>query len=95
MTSNSTKLHKIAQELKYGTQFYTNADGVLEPRSIIDGKKVDQRRAEVGLEPLSEYKKSYKPFERESEIFRFRADQSSPPAQNHFYVRLQSYASIA
>jgi Family of unknown function (DUF6624) len=40
----------------YGTQF-RQADGTMEPSPIEDEANVDKRRAEVGLEPLAEYRK--------------------------------------
>ncbi|RLD77020.1 MAG: hypothetical protein DRJ10_12650 [Bacteroidetes bacterium] len=41
----------------YGMQFRYNAERKLEPFPIIDSKYVDQRRAEIGLEPLKLYLK--------------------------------------
>jgi hypothetical protein len=41
----------------YGMQFQYNADRKLEPFPIKDPEYVDQRRAEIGLEPLKEYLK--------------------------------------
>ncbi len=41
----------------YGTQFITK-NGKMEPRPIEDEAHVDQRRAEVGLQSLSEYRKA-------------------------------------
>jgi hypothetical protein len=41
----------------YGMQFRYNAQRVLEPFPIVDPEYVDQRRAEIGLEPLKEYLK--------------------------------------
>lgn len=38
----------------YGTQFDWDDDGALSPRDIEDPDAVDQRRKEVGLEPLGE-----------------------------------------
>lgn len=40
----------------YGTQFYKNSDGQLVPQPIEDIVKVDERRKEMGLETLDEYK---------------------------------------
>jgi hypothetical protein len=41
----------------YGSQFTRTASGAWEPRPIEDPANVDKRRAEMGLEPLAEYKK--------------------------------------
>ena len=41
----------------YGMQFRYNADRNLEPFPILDPAKVDQRRREIGLEPLKDYLK--------------------------------------
>ncbi len=41
----------------YGMQFRYNAQRTLEPFPIIDPEYVDQRRAEIGLEPLKDYLK--------------------------------------
>jgi len=41
----------------YGMQFQYNAERKLEPFSIKDPQYVDQRRTEIGLEPLKEYLK--------------------------------------
>lgn len=41
----------------YGTQFHQDADGQLEPQPIEDVGKVDERRKDMGLETLDEYKK--------------------------------------
>lgn len=41
---------------RYGTQFWT-VNGELEPRPIEDEANVDQRRAEVGLEPMDAYRR--------------------------------------
>ena len=41
----------------YGMQFRYNAERKLEPFPIIDSEYVDQRRAEIGLEPLKSYLK--------------------------------------
>jgi hypothetical protein len=41
----------------YGMQFRYNAERNLEPFPIIDPEYVDQRRAEIGLEPLKKYLK--------------------------------------
>lgn len=41
----------------YGTQWFRNAKGVLEPRAIEDEKEVDARRKKVGLPTMAEYKK--------------------------------------
>jgi len=38
----------------YGTQF-TVTDGVLGPRPIEDPRRLDERRADAGLEPFTEY----------------------------------------
>lgn len=38
----------------YGTQF-TVADGELEPRPIEDPQRLDERRAQAGLEPFADY----------------------------------------
>src|SRR5262245_54595620 len=40
----------------YGTQF-VQKDGKMEPQPIEDADKVDERRAAVGMEPLTEYAK--------------------------------------
>ena len=48
------------EEQIYGTQFECR-DGEVAPRTpIVDEKDVDERRAEVGLEPLDEYKASFR-----------------------------------
>jgi hypothetical protein len=44
------------QKQLYGTQF-RQADGKMEPSPIEDEANVDKRRAEVGLEPLADYRK--------------------------------------
>ncbi|MFH1314819.1 MAG: DUF6624 domain-containing protein [Candidatus Uhrbacteria bacterium] len=41
----------------YGTQFHKNSDGQLVPQPIANEEKVDERRKDVGLETLDEYKK--------------------------------------
>lgn len=41
----------------YGMQFRYNAQRALEPFPIVDPEYVDQRRAEIGLEPLKDYLK--------------------------------------
>ncbi len=46
------------QEQLYGTQFY-DKDGVYIPRPIKDEENLEQRRAEAGMEPMSEYKKHF------------------------------------
>lgn len=43
----------------YGTQFYEH-DGIFEPRPIKDPERVDDRRDEMGMEPLEEYAKFMK-----------------------------------
>jgi hypothetical protein len=40
----------------YGTQF-TDIDGKFGPRPIEDEENVDQRRGEIGMEPMEEYRK--------------------------------------
>lgn len=40
----------------YGTQFFTNSEGIFGPRPIEDIEHLDERRAEYGLEPFEEYK---------------------------------------
>jgi hypothetical protein len=47
------------KEQIYGTQFI-KVDGKHIPQPIEDEENVDKRRAEVGLEPLSEYAKLFK-----------------------------------
>jgi len=47
------------KEQEYGTQFHT-VRGKPEPRPIRDAKHVDQRRKEVGLSTLAEYRKLMK-----------------------------------
>ena len=42
---------------KYGTQFKVGAGGLMELYSIDDPDNVNTRRAELGLEPMEEYKK--------------------------------------
>ena len=42
----------------YGTQFWTDESGQFGPRPIEDEALVDERRADVGLESLAEYKKT-------------------------------------
>lgn len=39
----------------YGTQFFHNPQGDLEPLPMLDPDQVDERRAAVGLAPLAEY----------------------------------------
>lgn len=51
----------------YGTQFYTNAQGELEPFPIENEAQVDERRAQVGLDTLAEY------------AVRLRTDRKSKP----------------
>jgi uncharacterized iron-regulated protein len=46
------------KEQRYGTQFWTPPFGRLQPRPIEDETRVDDRRAEMGLEPLAEYRKT-------------------------------------
>jgi hypothetical protein len=41
----------------YGTQLQPNAKGELIPQPIEDESRVDQRRREMGMEPLAEYLK--------------------------------------
>jgi len=41
----------------YGMQFRYNSKRALEPFPIVDPEYVDQRRAEIGLEPLKDYLK--------------------------------------
>lgn len=41
----------------YGTQFRRHADGSIEFLPIEDQENVDSRRAEVGLEPIEEYRR--------------------------------------
>ncbi len=41
----------------YGMQFRYNSERKLEPFPIVDPEYVDQRRAEIGLEPLKDYLK--------------------------------------
>ncbi|MBE9489941.1 MAG: hypothetical protein IMY67_06580, partial [Bacteroidetes bacterium] len=41
----------------YGMQFRYNTERKLEPFPIIDPEYVDQRRKEIGLEPLKDYLK--------------------------------------
>lgn len=41
----------------YGTQWFRNAKGVLEPRAMEDEKEVDARRKKVGLPTMAEYKR--------------------------------------
>jgi hypothetical protein len=41
----------------FGTQFYTNEEGVFGPRPIEDMENLDKRRLEYGLEPFSDYQK--------------------------------------
>jgi hypothetical protein len=41
----------------FGTQFYTNEYGAYGPRPIEDIEHVDERRASIGLDSMSEYKK--------------------------------------
>jgi len=52
----------------YGTSFDWDDNGELKPRSIQDADRVDQRRSEVGLEPL------------ETAISRLRARDAAQPA---------------
>lgn len=42
---------------RYGSQFHQNAAGVWEPKPLEDPDTVDKRRAEMGMGPISEYKK--------------------------------------
>ena len=39
----------------YGTQFGDDSEGVLRPYPTVDWERVDERRARVGLSPISEY----------------------------------------
>lgn len=39
----------------YGTQFWTDDNGVFGPRPIEDVDSLDQRRDELGMQPFSEY----------------------------------------
>ena len=48
---------------RYGTQFHT-VNGVLQPQAIEDEEHIDERRAEVGLPPLEEYKKQMEALQR-------------------------------
>lgn len=41
----------------YGTQFYTDDDGVFGPRPIEDPDRLEVRRKEAGMGPFSEYEK--------------------------------------
>jgi hypothetical protein len=45
----------------YGTQF-NFSDGKWEPRPLEDPTSVDKRRAEVGLQPLAEYRRIWSPY---------------------------------
>ncbi|EKE00857.1 MAG: hypothetical protein ACD_21C00263G0002 [uncultured bacterium] len=45
---------------KYGTQGRCIGKGLWEPALLGDAKQVDRFRKEVGLEPMSEYKKTFK-----------------------------------
>jgi hypothetical protein len=42
----------------YGTQFGADEHGVQRPFAIEDAERVDERRAELGLEPLAQYAQS-------------------------------------
>lgn len=44
---------------RYGTQFRSRASGGYEPYTLEDPARVDEWRAEVGLEPLAEYAKRF------------------------------------
>ena len=45
----------------YGTQLRQTAAGTFEPVAIEDASRVDERRAAVGLEPLSDYRRRQAP----------------------------------
>ena len=64
---------------RYGTQFDWDGDGVLSPHPIEDPKRVDERRATVGLEPLAE---------RIKEVRQRAAEEGSePPADFGEYIK--------
>ena len=48
------------EEQIYGTQFGCRGGDLVPRTPIVDEKDVDERRAEVGLEPLDEYKTSFR-----------------------------------
>ncbi|KKR55674.1 MAG: hypothetical protein UT92_C0001G0017 [Candidatus Curtissbacteria bacterium GW2011_GWA1_40_24] len=54
-------INKGNQQL-FGTQFYTNKEGIFGPRPIKDIKNLDKRRKEYHLPPFSEYKKLIKSY---------------------------------
>ena len=67
----------------YGTQFDWDDDGALSPRRIEDPEAVDQRRKEVGLEPL------------EAAVAKLRARdavQSRPVGLTEHRVRMDQWA---
>lgn len=39
----------------YGTQFYRNSDGQMEPRPILEPENIEQRRKSMGLKTFEEY----------------------------------------
>lgn len=41
----------------YGTQFYKDSDGKMQPRQILDLENIERRREEMGLESFEEYQK--------------------------------------
>lgn len=41
----------------YGTQFYEDSDGQMQPRPIFDPENIERRRKEMGLETFEEYQK--------------------------------------
>lgn len=43
---------------RYGSQFFQRPDGRWMPKPIEDPENVDKRRAEMGLQPLAEYRKA-------------------------------------
>ena len=51
----------LQQPQVYGTQMRVLDDGHLEPFEIGDADRVDERRAEIGLESMVEYRKKMQP----------------------------------
>lgn len=47
-----------SQPQRYGTQFWTDADGVFGPRPMEDAERVDELRSEMGLSPFEEYEQT-------------------------------------
>jgi hypothetical protein len=46
------------QPQRYGTQFWTDENGVFGPRPLENEEKIEEYRASVGLEPFAEYRQT-------------------------------------